>query len=291
VRVTQDEKDYFSTVGSRAPSNIRPPGTVSNEWTDYSPKLGLDYRLTDDLMMYASIAKGFQSGGFNGRVYAPRSPESFDPQELWSYQTGMKSEWLDKRLRVNADIYLYDYENYQGLSFIPGTQNLVVNNIASVEMYGAELDVLARVTPAFELSASAGYLHQKITKILPGGSISIQPNYKLPESPEFTGQFGAQYRLGVGSWGDVIIRGDYAYTAATQFRLGITPTEHQGGYGLASARVSLMPQNGVWELSLSGANLADKRYRTYAQYSSAIGVTAATWAPPLEWVVSVRVKF
>lgn len=291
VRVTRDEKDYLSMVGSRAPANIRAPGTVSNEWTDYSPKFGLDYRLTDDLMVYVSMAKGFQSGGFNGRVYAPRSPESFDPQELWSYQSGVKSEWLDKRLRLNADVYLYDYQNYQGLSFIPGTQNLVVSNIASVQMYGAEVDLLARLTPAFELSASVGYLHQKIDEILPGGSVSIQPNYKLPESPELTGQLGAQYRVGLGGWGDLILRGDYAYTGATQFRLGIVPTEHQGGYGLAGARVSFVPQSEAWELSFSGTNLSDKRYRTYAQYSSAVGLTAATWAPPAEWGVSIRAKF
>lgn len=286
VRATRDRKDYFSIVGSRAAADIRPAGTVSKSWSDVSPKFGLDYQATDDVMLYASVSKGYQSGGFNGRVYAPREPESFDPQELWAYQVGMKSDWLDRRLRVNADAYWYDYGNYQGLAFIPGTQNLVVSNIASLEMYGAELEVLAKPADRLELFIAGGYLHQEITEVKPG-AVSIQTNYKLPESPSFTGQFGAQYRLDVANWGTASLRADYAYTGTTQFRLGITPSERQGGYGLASARVSFRPRSENWEVSVFGTNLADKRYRTYAQYSSAIGVTAATWAPPLEWGISV----
>jgi iron complex outermembrane receptor protein len=286
VRVTRDEKDYFSIVGTRAVDDIRPAGTVSKSWSDVSPKFALDYQATDNLMLYASMSKGYQSGGFNGRVYAPREPESFDPQELWAYQVGMKSDWLDRRLRLNADAYWYDYENYQGLAFIPGTQNLVVSNIASLEVYGAEVDMLAKLTNRLELVVAAGYLHQEITDVNPG-AVGIQTNFKLPESPTFTGQFGAQYRLDVGQWGSALMRADYAYTGTTQFRLGITPAERQGGYGLTSARVSFQPRSENWEVSLFGTNLGNKRYRTYAQYSSAIGVTAATWAPPMEWGISL----
>jgi len=292
VRGTRDEKDYDSFVlNSVGPTYIRPPGRVSESWNDTSPRFAIDYRISPRVMLYASAAKGFQSGGFNGRVYAPRAPESFDPQEMWAYQAGVKTDLLDRRLRLNASAFFYDYQNYQGLSIIPGTINLVVSNIAAVELTGGEIEADFRASSGFSMNASIAYLHSAIKDIVPGGAVTIQENFHLPEAPEWTLQIGAQQAIALGEWGALTIRADASYVDDTQFRLGITPTEREEGYALANARLILTPSSERWSADFFVTNLFDKEYRTYAQYSSGVGVTTAVWGRPLEWGLSVKARF
>lgn len=76
----------------------------------FTPKLGIDYQMNDDHLLYAVIQKGFKSGGYN---IGSSQLTPYKPEEIWSYELGFKSEWFDNRLRLNSSVFHYQYENLQ----------------------------------------------------------------------------------------------------------------------------------------------------------------------------------
>src|SRR3546814_13542902 len=90
--------------------------SASRSFNDFTPKVSLDYRWTDDFMTYASFAQGVKSGGFTGRYVIPTdAPKSFDPEKITSYEIGFKSQFLDNRVRLNASAFYSDYKDIQVL--------------------------------------------------------------------------------------------------------------------------------------------------------------------------------
>ncbi len=82
------------------------PDATFKAWT---PKFRLEYRPAEDVLLYASATRGFKSGGFN----LMNTGEEFQPEKIWSYELGFKSTWLEKRLRMNAAAFYYDYKDLQ----------------------------------------------------------------------------------------------------------------------------------------------------------------------------------
>src|SRR5262249_25782838 len=85
----------------------------SASWTSFLPRVGLDYQWTPAVMAYVSIAEGSKSGGFNGRASSAEEFTQFEPEKVWAYEVGLRSEWFDKRMRVNATAFYSDYKDYQ----------------------------------------------------------------------------------------------------------------------------------------------------------------------------------
>src|SRR5690606_7489866 len=156
---------------------VRPPGRVSDSWSDLSPRLGLEYRISDQAMTYVSASRGFRSGGFNGRNTSPNPPQSFDPETIRAYELGLKTETVGRRLRFNSALFYYDYSDFQGLTLDSFSGiTITVGNIAKVEMVGAEFDLTARPTESLQLSLAAGYTHHDIAEVAPGAQITIRPD-------------------------------------------------------------------------------------------------------------------
>ena len=72
----------------------------SNSWSEFSPKIGIDYQVNDDVMTYFHVSKGFRSGVFNARPLAPNEVSSAEPETLTSYEFGFKSQWYDNRFQL-----------------------------------------------------------------------------------------------------------------------------------------------------------------------------------------------
>jgi iron complex outermembrane receptor protein len=200
LRYTDEKKTLASYLITGA--FVRPPGTVSESWSDLSPRLGLEYRISDRAMTYVSASRGFRSGGFNGRNISPDPPQSYDPETIWAYELGLKTETDNRRLRFNSAVFYYDYSDFQGLT-LGSFSGLVINvgNIAKVEMYGAEFDLAARPTEALQLSLAAGYTHHDIAEVEPGAQITIRPDTRLVNAPEWTATAAIDYTVGGGTGG------------------------------------------------------------------------------------------
>ena len=142
---------------------------VSKAW---QPKVSASYHFTPDVMAYALAARGFRAGGFNA-ITAPAAFRSYQPEQTTTYEGGLKTEFLDRRLRLNGAVFYTDYKDIlQTDIFVnpTGGQTVVSRNGGKARSYGAELDIAFRLTKALTLSGGYTYLDIK-NALIPLGAI------------------------------------------------------------------------------------------------------------------------
>jgi iron complex outermembrane receptor protein len=291
LRYTEEEKTLDSSLEG---AFVRAPGTVSDSWSDLSPRFGIEYRVSDRVMTYLSASHGFRSGGFNGRNTSPNPPQSYDPETIWAYELGLKSESENRRLRFNSALFYYDYRDFQGLTLDSFSGiTITVGNIAEVEMYGAEFDLIAKPSEALQLMLAGGYTHHDIAEVSPGAQITIRPDTRLINAPEWTATAAADYSLSAGDAGDIDLHLDYSWKSAIEFFLPNYPDEGQDAYGVVNARIGFAPRGRAWRVEVFGNNLTNEHYRVFAENGTPLGVPATTaiYARPREWGARLRVEF
>ena len=270
---------------------VRPFNTLQDDWNNTSPKFGMEYRAHDDLMLYASVSRGFRSGVFNGRALDPVVPPAADPETIWAYEAGVKSEWFDNRLRANLAGFFYDYNDLQGFTLEAGAT--ILGNIATVELWGFEAEFLARPVDNLELQLGIGHTAQDITKVAPGATISITPDTRIPGSPEWNVVASGQYTVPVGELGNLTFRADFSHKSSYEFLLPNTPLEGENGYELLNLGVSFAPPSEKWSLRFFVDNVTDERYRAMAEDVSlfSINTVVGAFSDPREWGLTLRAHY
>ena len=200
---------------------------------------------------YGGWSRGFKSGGWNGRAVLPESvQQTYDPEYVDTLEVGMRSEWLDNRVRINPTVFYSRYTDKQEVDireFLNATDTISVN-AARVTLYGAELEALARPVPAAQIRVTAGYVKNKYDKyelqdLQTGETVDVSSTAKLKLAPKFTASVGAQYTWPLNS-GALTLSGDYSHTAkyfsATPNVRGKDPTGRDiiGSYDQANFAVS-----------------------------------------------------
>lgn len=161
ARVTHDKKTVnrakTTYVGGL---EIDPTTEKSASWDDFSPRLGIDYQWTPEIMTYASVAKGYKGGGFNGRANSVANFTKFAPEQVWTYEVGLRSDLFNRTVRFNATAFYSDYKDIQlpldGSTIVNGAPtpfNLVINAPKS-RISGGEVEL--KVVPAAGLTLSGG---------------------------------------------------------------------------------------------------------------------------------------
>lgn len=135
-----------------------PQRLTSSKWT---PRLAADLRLADDVLLFASAAQGIRSGGWNARATRPDALLPFAPESTWSYELGLKSTWLDQRLRVNLTGFLLDVSELQTssaqLNAADGSLSFVTRNAADYRNNGLELELAAVPVDGLNLFLNLGW--------------------------------------------------------------------------------------------------------------------------------------
>jgi iron complex outermembrane receptor protein len=295
IRYTDEDKIhdlYYLRVNSGF--IIAPPGTRREVSSGaVTPKAGLEFRATDNLMLYFSAARGFRSGGFNGRPFFQESVLAFDPEYLWSYEFGVKSEWFNRRLVANAAGFYNDYSDIQLTSnraTADGNVAIFTENGGKAEMKGFEIELHARPVEQLDLMAGVGYIDAEFTSLNPGVTVTL--NTVFPKTPEWDLNLSAQYFVPVGDFGMLTLRGDYAYRSQYYNDVTNTPGLVQDGFGLINARIALEDNSKTWELALFGTNLTDKHYITGGVGGlAAIGLDEVQYARRREWGIALSYRF
>ena len=315
VRYTEEEKEYIRTTSTfyNAPAfNATFGFEIEESWDDVSPMLSADYELTDNMMIYVRGSRGFQSGGFNGRANNPGEQAPYDPQVATSYEAGLRSDWMEGRLRANVTVFHNTFEDFQarvsGTVIDPGTglpsPELTVINAGELEMNGAELELNFNPFQALSLDAQVGYLDAQYNEFddvrFPGGSRAFQtPAF----SPEWTARFGGVYTLDLGSAGDVLLgasaryRSEMALAVDNTFIVGAvgTTTEvpglFQDDYWLYDASITYRP-NDTLSVALIGRNLGDEVYKTEGQDFSSVGnIRTVYYGAPQTWSLVFTARY
>ena len=161
------------------------PYTFDKTYNHVDWKAGVEYDLTPKMMAYGVIQTGFQEGTYNALPNTATYSNEVKPEELKSYTAGLKSRWLDDRLQINNEVYYYDFHNLIIQAYSISEPYNVIFNGDKIEIYGDQLDVLAKVLTDDQLSLNLGYTHARnINVIDPAGNNvdGLQPAY----APDFT---------------------------------------------------------------------------------------------------------
>lgn len=294
-RYSYEKKEYFiDSVFPASGKVATPPTTDSQNWSKFTPKIGLDYQLNKDVLLYASASKGFKSGGWNPRPLDPAEFKRYDQENLTAYEVGMKSRLLDNRMTLNLASYFSQYEDLQLSSNTVNPANgsllLTVDNAGDVDIWGFEAEIVARPADGFDLNFGLGYLQNEYQSLAASTGYSI--DNKLPNAPKWTASAGAQYAFDLGSDnGQITIRGDLNYRSETFNDPQNTVEIVQDSYSLVNARLIWDSAYQNWQVSLYLLNATDKEYFSSAESISAFGIRNAVYGSPREWGLSILRNF
>ncbi len=293
-RFTWEEKEYFIDSVYPASGKVAvSPTRDTQDWSEFTPKLGLDYQINDDMMMYVSYSEGFKSGGWNPRVLSPEEYARYDQESLSTWELGFKSTLLDNHLRLNAAVFSTDYEELQLTSNVisptTGGLLLIVQNAGEVSIQGAELEVTAKPTDALDLQIGLGYLDGEYDQL--SNAISWNINNELPDAPKLTANIAIQYTMELNDMGSLVWRLDGSYKDKTYKDPFNVAAITQGDYWLSNARITWLNQDESWKAALFVVNLGDKEYITSGTSVAAFGINTANFGRPRQWGMSLSYQF
>ena len=293
-RWTDEEKtvDIFNQSFTNATFTV-PRATVSDledsvSFTNFSPKLSLDYQVTDDTLLYGLFSRGFKSGGFNIRANISAVPASglpFDDETVSTLEFGAKMAFLDQSWFVNAAVFRSDYKDIQLSIFttVPGSNPPVFfgdfTNAGSGTAQGAEIEVFGQLSENWLVQGNLGWLDAEYDTFVSRG-IDVSATQKFTNAPEFSGAVSLQYIQPLESGGEVRSRVGYSYQSSVIPTTDLSPLIAQDGYGLFNASV-IWQVNDQWKLALQGDNLTDKEYRTTGyNFGAAFGIVTGFYGNP-----------
>ncbi len=268
----------FNTVGL-FPSGATAPFTEPDQsrrtsFTKPSGRVALEYTLQPSVLAYVSFSRGVKSGGFT--AYNTTSPNGagltpFKPETLLDYEGGVKSEFLDHRLRLNGSVYYYDYRNEQVQSEIVDPQFGPIGKIVNApraHIYGGEVEATYRPVQALTLTQSVGYAFGRYDFFQDVNGDTGSPGSYAPTFTNRRGQYlpnpkltlngSAAYRQPVASQYVADLEIDYSYRSKYFSTFG--PLYNVAPYALVDANLTLTPRNGPWSVGLFGRNILNRTY-------------------------------
>jgi iron complex outermembrane receptor protein len=318
IRYTEETKTYSrstSTFSSNPAFTANPAFAftgLEETWDDTSPMVSLDYQLNDDVMLYARYAKGFKSGGFNGRANNPGEQAPYKPETADSFEAGVKARFWDNKGRAALTVFYNDYQDFQArvsgtvidpILNVP-TAELTVINAGSLVTKGVEFELYLTPLEGLQLDTQIGYLDANYEEfndvrfVAFGGDRSFQTP---PFSPKWTARFGAQYTFDLGDKA-----GSLSIGASARFRsrmaLAVDNTLNnsnveiaglfQDDYWLYDARVVWEDADGHFSAGIYGKNLSDEVYKTDGQeFSSIGGIRTVYFGAPETWSFTVTARY
>ncbi|MEM7730146.1 MAG: TonB-dependent receptor, partial [Pseudomonadota bacterium] len=158
-------------VADGIPANqiVSDQGSAEADFSDFSPRVALDYQVNSDLLLYASWTQGYNSGGFSARAGTVATvTEAFQPEDVTAWEAGFKSDLLGGRARLNGAVFFTDYKNKQEEIIEPAPPPIftstTVRNAADAEIWGAELEGTFLLNNNFRIDGSVGYLNAQYTE-------------------------------------------------------------------------------------------------------------------------------
>ncbi len=289
-RYSVDEKDYSidSTVFVRGNPVSGFNESPDENWSNFSPRIATEYRPSDDAMLYASIAEGYKGGGFNSRGTLPENLGPYDEETVLAYEIGMKSDWLDGKLRVNGAIFFNTFEDLQTGVQKQGAVRVenVTDNAAEAETKGVELEITWLPMDNLQIGFNVGYLDAQFTDACNdvdgpspepfpsdcGGAIvevvqNGQPAYlvdedqthlDLPNAPELSGSLLVDFDIPLEA-GVVSIHADARYTDKyNTWGRSNDPDFYRDSVTLINAHLTFEDNDERYKLTFYGRNLSDE---------------------------------
>ena len=274
---------------------------LSDSWSDLSPKISLNWQVTDDVLVYLSYAKGFKSGGFGASPSTAADAEtiSLSPETANNIELGLKGDFLDNTLRANLAGFYTKYKNLQLQRFGP---SLLIDpdnplgfspdptsfgffrtiNAGDADIFGFEAELTWVPVDGLTLTAAYSFLDtdaelnfRQFFRTDPGVDVIV--NRPLNRAPEHKVALGATYEHDLSNTAGRLRWGaEYRYTDGQRGDF-VDDDTFQDAFELVDASLAWISPNEAWEVSVWGKNLTDDRYfsHVYIIGPGQIGVIGA----------------
>ena len=256
-------------IGSPACPFLGPIAPLySDERTDenFSWLLGLEWKTAEDVLVYGNLTTGYRAGGYS--LPFAGAATTFDPEDIFAQELGIKSRWLDGRLQVNAAVFHFQYDDVQvNVDDADSPLVPITRNIGKQENLGAELDVEWVPADHWLIKQGLGWLdaeYQDTDRVISTYAGPVPLEGKEPvNSPQWTYNGMVQYRRPVlGDW-NATLGVDYRWVDERFLEATNQPFDKVDDYWVANARAALVSPDGRWEVTVYGTNLFDEEYITY----------------------------
>jgi iron complex outermembrane receptor protein len=262
---------------------------TSNSWRNFSGKVSINYIPYEGLMTYALVSQGYKSGGFNE---APPSYEAaltpYGEEKATNYEVGIKSDWLDRRLRLDLALFDLQYKGLQVSTFAP-SGTAIIGNAGSAKVLGAELEATAR--PLENLTVTASYarynarLHDYI--LLDQDLSGNRPD----NSPTWTSTATVDYAIPLQSGRRIAFEADFRERSDVFSTPNNDPSDVRPGVPIVGARGIFVAAGGNWETSLWVRNVSNKAEIVYVTPSAIVSQHPVAYGPPRTFGITSSYRF
>lgn len=294
-RYNDDQLTHKQTVSS-IPGTLpeAPPGSVDEKTNDQGGSWRVigEYDIADDAMVYASVARGYKGPGSNSLPSGPTSGNVFvDPEIPTSYEAGIKSQWLDNRLRVNAATYYSTFKDFQASAQVPGAfpPLFFLTNAGELETKGVELEVNANVLENFDVQASVAYTDATFSDWDDAPCYARQTEAQgcvngvqdlsgaeMPFSPDWAVFLAGTYYIPVPSQPfDGFASLNFFWRDEVQFDTANNPLLTGDPYNTFDLYTGIAARNGRYRVQFYVQNLFDQFYPSAIGGQEVVGVEAA----------------
>jgi iron complex outermembrane receptor protein len=307
LRYTHDDKEvqrFNLTYPDGA--DRQTPATKNAGSNDWSPRVGFDYQWTPTLMTYMSAARGYKGGGFNGRGGTIADFNQFNPEVVWTYELGLRSDLFDRRVRFNATAFYSDYKDLQ--LQINGSQEIngqiapfnFVTNIPKSRIVGGELELAVIPATGLKLTSGLGLIYADYVELPADESFEaanlLNRDTEFVNTPKVSLTLAAEYTRRLTDAIDLTSRIDYAHKSEIQYWVTNSAYLRQEPYGLLNARLTFEHAPSQVSLSVFGINLTDEHYIVggfddLTVPNPGLGFVIANMGRPREFGASVQVRF
>ncbi len=267
------------------------------EFDNISGNFTVSYQASDDINTYLTYSTGYRSGGFNGEIF----DNSYDEETIEQYEIGLKSDWWDNRLRVNASLYSYTYDDLQVTQskVVNGAATTQIANAGAAERWGGEIEVTAAPVEDLIVSFSYAYIHGDFEEYgqICGTNVPITcldtTDDARRQSPDTQVNLALDYIFGRTGFGDirgyvqVNYQSESVENALWSGVVGGDPVIYDqigmDARTLVDARLSLENirfGDSTLRVTLWGKNLLDDDYPTYSINFGGLGLVTEQYGPP-----------
>ncbi len=284
--VEKNKLDYiFESTGAR---DVYRTENYEETFTQILPKLALKYSFSKSINTYATISKGYKSGGFNTNSSVVLEDRAYDQENSWNYELGFKSSLVNNRLYFDAALFYIDWKDQQIDVPVPGGRGNMKTNAGESVSKGVELFVKAYPAKGWEATLGYGYTHATFKEYIVTDELNYNDNF-IPYVPRSTVNAGVNKAFEIkGGFLDKIIA-HINYKGVGKHFWNLDNSDFQDYYGLLDAKLSFV--SGKVQLDVWGKNIFDTSYNSYYFVISSLGNSYVQLGRPAAMGVNLKVTF
>ncbi len=272
------------------------PEEQRRTFTNFSPKVGVQLHPTDDVMIYGSWSRGYKTGGWTTRLTNPLpfAPD-FDEEKAESWEVGVKTMMLDRRLQINAAAFTTRYDGIQ-LNFQQGISP-TIENAGDARIRGFEVEMVAAPVTGLTITGALGYVDAYFTSVAPAAAVAPSPlqagvfkGAPLPKTPNWKANISPRYEIDLGDTGSIVLVADYTWTSSQWNDTERTFLLRRNSTDIVNASISYRAPSSNWDVTVGATNLTGERYIVTGLTQIAGGIFGS-WSAPAEWYARLGVKF